>query len=137
MKRLFFVLSFLVLLTASLSGQDLASFEKRVTVKKLANGLTVVICQRPEAPVVSFFTHVDVGDAQDPKGQTGLAHMFEHMAFKGTDQIGSANWPAEKLALARVEQAYQAYDQERTKEVGRDEQKIAAAKKALDDAIEQ
>src|SRR5258707_10778263 len=99
MKRLLVFLSFLVLLAGSgrlCVAQDMASFEKRVTVKKLANGLTVVICERPEAPVVSFFTHVDVGDAQDPKGQTGLAHMFEHMAFKGTDKIGSTNWPAEK-----------------------------------------
>jgi predicted Zn-dependent peptidase len=69
------------------AGQDLASFEKRVTVKKLANGMTVIICERPEAPVFSFFTHVDAGSAQDPSGQTGLAHMFEHMAFKGTDKI--------------------------------------------------
>ena len=42
-------------------GQDLASFEKRVTVRTLANGLTVLVCERPEAPVFSFFTHVDVG----------------------------------------------------------------------------
>src|SRR5215472_6560707 len=115
MKRLFALFSFLVLLTAFLPSrlgvaQDLASFEKRVTVKKLSNGLTVLICERPEAPVVSFFTHVDAGDAQDPKGQTGLAHMFEHMAFKGTNQIGTTNWPAEKAALEKVEEAYRAYD---------------------------
>ena len=95
MKRLLLIFSFLVCLAASLAAQDMASFEKRVTVKKLPNGLTVVICERHEAPVVSFFTHVNAGDAQDPKGQTGLAHMFEHMAFKGTDKIGTANWPAE------------------------------------------
>jgi predicted Zn-dependent peptidase len=60
----------LVLLFAALcSAQDLASFEKRVTVKKLANGLTAVICQRPDtAPVFSFFTNVDAGSVQDPMG---------------------------------------------------------------------
>jgi predicted Zn-dependent peptidase len=136
MKRLLVVISFLACCTVSLFGQDLASFEKRVTVKKLANGLTVVICERPEAPVFSFFTHVDVGDAQDPKGQTGLAHMFEHMAFKGTTRIGTKDWPAEKLALEKVERAYEAYDRERSKEVGRDEQKIAAAEKAWQAAID-
>jgi predicted Zn-dependent peptidase len=135
MKRFLVVLSFLVCCTPALLGQDMASFEKRVTVKTLANGLTVVICERPEAPVFSFFTHVDAGDAQDPKGQTGLAHMFEHMAFKGTTRIGTTNWPAEKLALEKVERAYQAYDRERTKDVGRDEKKIAAAEKAWQDAI--
>ena len=77
---------------ASLSAQDLASFEKRTTVKKLANGLTVIICERPEAPVFSFFTHVDAGSVQDPMDKTGLAHMFEHMAFKGTDTIGTRDY---------------------------------------------
>ena len=137
MKRFLAAVFFLACFTATLFGQDLASFEKRVTVKKLPNGLTVVICERPEAPVFSFFTHVDAGDAQDPKGQTGLAHMFEHMAFKGTTRIGTTNWPAEKLALDKVENAYQAYDRERTKEVGRDEKKIAAAEKAWQDAVDQ
>ena len=86
-----------VLLFATLAAaQDLTSFEKRVTVKKLANGLTVVICERPEAPVFSFFTHVDAGSAQDPLGETGLAHMFEHMAFKGTDKIGTKNYAERK-----------------------------------------
>ena len=134
MKCLFAISSLLVLLAASLPAQDLASFEKRITVKKLANGLTVLICERPEAPVVSFFTHVDAGDANDPKGQTGLAHMFEHMAFKGTDKVGTKNWPAEQTALEKVEQAYRAYDTERTRDVGRDEQKIEAAKKRWEDA---
>ena len=96
-------------------GQDLASFEKRTTVKKLANGLTVIICERPEAPVFSFFTHVDAGSVQDPMGKTGLAHMFEHMAFKGTDTIGTRDYAGEKVALAKVEEAYAAYIAERDK----------------------
>src|SRR5436309_13549286 len=104
----------------SLAGaQDLVSFEKRTTVKKLANGLTVLICERPEAPVFSFFTLVDAGSVQDPIGQTGMAHMFEHMAFKGTDKIGTTDYAAEKLALAKVETAYAAYIKERDRQVGR------------------
>ena len=99
----------LLFLSAIALAQDVASFEKRVTVKKLANGLTVIICERPEAPVFSFFTLVDSGSAQDPMGQTGLAHMFEHMAFKGTDKIGTTNYAAEKPALEKVETAYAAY----------------------------
>ncbi|MGB6333350.1 MAG: insulinase family protein, partial [Candidatus Sulfotelmatobacter sp.] len=89
----------LLILTTLAAAQDLASFEKRITVKKLPNGLTIVICERPEAPVFSFFTLVDAGSAQDPMGKTGLAHMFEHMAFKGTDKIGTTNYAAEKPAL--------------------------------------
>jgi len=126
---MFFLLSLLA------AAQNLASFEKRVTVKTLANGLTVVICERPEAPVFSFFTHVDAGSVQDPMGKTGLAHMFEHMAFKGTDKIGTTDYPAEKAALAQVETDYAAYIAERDKPIGRDEQKLKELEKAWQEAI--
>jgi len=122
----------------SLAGaQDLASFEKRTTVKKLANGLTVLICERPEAPVFSFFTHVDAGSVQDPTGETGLAHMFEHMAFKGTDKIGTKNYAAEKVALEKVEKAYAAHRYERDKRVGRDDAKVKQLEKAWQDAVQE
>src|ERR1700730_8790938 len=124
-----------LILSACALAQDLASFEKRITVKKLPNGLTLLICERPEAPVFSFFTLVDAGSAQDPMGKTGLAHMFEHMAFKGTDKIGTKNYPAEKLALEKVEKAYAAYNLERRKRVGQDETKLKTLDKAWQDAI--
>src|SRR5664280_3728368 len=86
MNRWFAKLTCLLLLAAAmpLAAQDLASYEKRVSVKALPNGLTIVLWRRPEAPVFSFFTLVDAGSAQDPRNETGLAHMMEHMAFKGT-----------------------------------------------------
>ena len=128
-------LALFLLLTALAAAQDVASFEKRITVKKLPNGLTIVICERPEAPVFSFFTLVDAGSAQDPMGKTGLAHMFEHMAFKGTDKVGTTDYAAEKPALEKVETAYAAYIVERDKTVGRDEAKLKELEKAWKDAI--
>jgi predicted Zn-dependent peptidase len=113
-----------LLLSALCAAQDIASFEKRITVKTLDNGLTVLICERPEAPVFSFFTHVDAGSVQDPMGETGMAHMFEHMAFKGTDKIGTKDYPGEKAALEKVEKAYAAYIYERDKRIGRDDNKL-------------
>jgi predicted Zn-dependent peptidase len=124
-----------LVLAISSAGQDVASFEKKTTVKVLKNGLTVILCERPEAPVFSFFTMVDVGDAQDPQGESGMAHMFEHMAFKGTDRIGTTNYPKEKIALEKVEKAYEAYDHEDRKEVGRDPKKVEELKKAFDQAV--
>jgi predicted Zn-dependent peptidase len=124
-----------LLITTVASAQDLASFEKRTTVKKLSNGLTLIICERPEAPVFSFFTMVDAGSAQDPMRATGLAHMFEHMAFKGTDKIGTKDYAAEKPALAKVEVAYAAYIAEHDKTVGHDEAKVKQLEKAWKDAI--
>src|SRR6516165_3179479 len=99
-------------------AQDLKSFEQRITTKVLPNGLTILICERPEAPVFSYTTFVDAGDVNDPFGQSGIAHMFEHLAFKGTTEIGTNNWPDEKKALEKVEAAEQAYEAEFLKQVG-------------------
>ena len=115
-------------------AQDLASFEKRTTVKVLPNGLTLIVCERPEAPVFSFYTLVDAGSADDPQGASGIAHMFEHMAFKGSQEIGTTNYPAEKVALAKLEAAYAAYDAEYRKRVGQDPAKLAQLLKAFQDA---
>src|ERR1700685_4583729 len=123
----------MLLLSAVALGQDVASFEKRITVKKLPNGLTLMICERPESPVFSFFTLVDAGSAQDPIRATGLAHMFEHMAFKGTDKIGTSDYAAEKPLLAKVEVAYAAYIEERDKPVGRNEARLNQLEKAWKD----
>jgi predicted Zn-dependent peptidase len=138
MRRTLPFLSLLLLLGfTSAIAQDIASFEKRVTVKKLPNGLTLMVLERPEAPVFSFFTYVDAGDVQDPKGKGGLAHMFEHMAFKGTDKIGTLNYPAEKAALQKVEQRFAEYERERLRTVGRDPEKLKAAQAAWRKAIEE
>ena len=50
-------------------AQDLKSFEQRITTKVLPNGLTILICERPEAPVFSYITFVDAGDVNDPDGR--------------------------------------------------------------------
>jgi len=110
--------------------------EKHTTVKVLPNGLTLILSERHEAPVFSFYTEVNAGSANDPQGESGLAHMFEHIAFKGTDEIGTTDYAAEKVALAKVETAYAAYDAELRKPVGQDAKKLAALKQTFDDAVE-
>ncbi|HEY0796881.1 MAG TPA: pitrilysin family protein [Acidisarcina sp.] len=116
-------------------AQDLSSFEKRITTKVLPNGLTLIICQRPEAPVFSFYTVVNAGDANDPSGDSGLAHMFEHLAFKGTKTIGTSNYPAEQVALDKVEVAYAAYDAEFRRRVGQDPAKLKQLHDNFDAAL--
>jgi predicted Zn-dependent peptidase len=94
-------------------AQDLSSFEQHVTQHTLKNGWTFILVERPVAPVFSFMTRVNVGSAQEGAGQTGLAHMFEHMAFKGTPRLGTKDYQAEKKALVALEEAYQAYQEEK------------------------
>lgn len=133
--RLDLLAAFFLVVAAVLpaAAQDMASFEKNLTVRKLKNGLTVMIYRRPVAPVFSFFTYVDVGAAQEVPGITGLAHMFEHMAFKGTSVIGTKDYKAEAEALSKVDAAYHAYDTERRNPAA-DPAKLDTFKKAFKDA---
>ncbi len=96
--------------TPSLANELLQGFEGKTTRHVLDNGWTFLIVERPVAPVFSFATVVNVGSAQEVPGITGLAHMFEHMAFKGTPNIGTHDFEAEQKALEEVEAAYQAYE---------------------------
>ena len=118
-----------------LAAQDLPDVQKKVSVHTLDNGWTFIIYERHTAPVFSFSTYVDVGAAQEVPGITGLAHMFEHMAFKGTRNIGTTNHKAEQEALDRVDEAYHAYDAARRKP-GADPAQVEALEKAWKQAQE-
>lgn len=99
-------LTALVSIAPTASAQDIAKLESQVTTFTLDNGLRFLVVERHDAPVFTYFAQVKVGSVNEIIGQTGLAHMFEHMAFKGTDKIGTKNWSKEKKALAQVDLAY-------------------------------
>lgn len=71
---------------------------------RLENGIKFIVLERHQAPVVSFLTYADVGGADEPDGKTGIAHFLEHLAFKGTQRIGTENYTAEKPLLDRLDQ---------------------------------
>jgi predicted Zn-dependent peptidase len=56
---------------------------------KLANGLRVIISENHAAPVFSVALVYDVGSRDERPGRTGFAHLFEHMMFKGSDDVGA------------------------------------------------
>jgi predicted Zn-dependent peptidase len=117
-------------------AQDLAAFEKSVTEFTLGNGLHFIVLERHEAPVVSFHTYVDAGSVDDPKGRTGLAHMFEHMAFKGTPKIGTGDYQKERKALDQVDQAYGALEAEKRKGYQADAQALEQLSQKFQQAVE-
>ena len=125
----------LLLLPGLLCAQSLQDFEKKVTSFTLPNGLQFLVIERHDAPVVSFHTYVNAGAVDDPGGSTGLAHMFEHMAFKGTPQIGSKNWLKEKAALDAIEKIYDRLEAERNKGFRADKAKVSQLEAQLKDAI--
>ena len=130
------VLLALAALAAALpaAAVDVAYFEKRMTKTTLENGLTLLVYERPTAPVVSFFTYADVGSAQEVPGITGLAHMFEHMAFKGTSVVGSKDIEAEKKALAKLDEAYASYFEAKTRQHGYDTEEVERRRAAFEAA---
>ena len=78
-------------------------FADKVKTFELENGMTFLLVNRPEVPVFSAVVSVKAGSVDEPRGKTGVAHVFEHMAFKGTTSIGSTDYTAEKEILARIE----------------------------------
>ena len=59
------------------------------TDSRLENGLRVIIAEDHVAPVVSIALSYDVGSRNERRGRTGFAHLFEHMMFKGSENVGS------------------------------------------------
>lgn len=78
------------------------SLADRVVEQKLANGLTVLMVERHQTPVVSLNMTFRVGGVNEQVGQTGLAHLYEHMAFKGTRTVGTKNYEKERPLLEEL-----------------------------------
>ncbi|OFW46364.1 MAG: hypothetical protein A3J29_17855 [Acidobacteria bacterium RIFCSPLOWO2_12_FULL_67_14b] len=60
----------------------------KFTETKLANGLRVILSEDHTAPVYSIVVHYNVGSRDERQGRTGFAHLFEHMMFKGSENVG-------------------------------------------------
>jgi predicted Zn-dependent peptidase len=110
--------------------------ESRVTDFTLKNGMKFIVLERHQAPVASFLTYADVGSVQETKGITGLAHIFEHMAFKGSSRVGTNDYAREKAALNKVDQAFGPLYLEQRK-VKPDPEKLKQLEKAFKDAQEE
>jgi len=108
MKRITFasLLYLFITFNSNMSAQSLELFEKNVTEHTLDNGLKVIVVKRDVAPVASFMTFVKAGGVNEPVGQGGVAHIFEHMAFKGSSRLGTNNWEAEKPLLDEIDATY-------------------------------
>jgi predicted Zn-dependent peptidase len=130
-----------VVLWAGVAGAQvttgLESLEKQVKEFTLDNGLKFIVVERHEAPVFSFQTIVNAGSANDQIGTTGLAHMMEHMAFKGTEIVGTEDAKKEAKALVEEDKAWQALIAERRKGARADSTLLAELEEAYSAAQEE
>src|SRR5688572_15520245 len=88
-----------LLLSSAASAGDLKSIVKE---HRLSNGMLWLVVERPAAPVFTGFIRLRVGGSDEEPGYTGLAHLFEHMAFKGTPMLGTRDFEAEKKLLVEI-----------------------------------
>ncbi len=92
----------------------------------LDNGLKIYMTVNPDEPRLQTYIAVKVGAKNDPSETTGLAHYFEHLMFKGSEQFGTSNYAAEKTLLDDIEKRFEEY------RLLTDEAERAAAYKVID-----
>jgi predicted Zn-dependent peptidase len=76
--------SSLLLAAALLTSAAAQQWKAPTTMKKLPNGLTVVVSEDHSAPTFGVCVSYGIGFRLEPEGRTGFAHLFEHMMFEGT-----------------------------------------------------
>lgn len=78
----------------------------RVVEHRLANGMKVLMVERKQVPIISLNMTYRVGSMHERTGMTGVAHLFEHMAFKGTQTLGTRDFEEEKEVLEELERVH-------------------------------
>jgi len=108
----------------------------KVVEYRLDNGMLFLLLPRSGTPSVSGRILFRVGNVDNPRGQSGLAHMFEHMAFKGTDRIGTTDFEAEMAVQDSVDLVGSERAQEISKRQRADAERIASLTADLDRLME-
>jgi Predicted Zn-dependent peptidases len=85
------------------TGASAPGLTDRVIKHTLANGLTVLLVERHQSPIVSINLTFGVGGINEHNGATGLAHLYEHMAFKGTRTLGTKDYAREQPLLEELD----------------------------------
>lgn len=100
---------------SQLAGQTLDKMKTQIQEKILKNGMKFIVMEQHEAPVASFHVYADVGSAQEVDGITGISHILEHMAFKGTATVGTKDFAAEAGVLDELDRVYDKLSREEQK----------------------
>lgn len=121
---LLLILAVTVHAEAATTLSEVAGLTGRVREHRLENGMKLLIVERHQAPIVSLNMTYRVGSVHEKTGMTGIAHLFEHMAFKGTRTLGTRDYGKEKVILNEMEEVYEAIRLEEGKGDRADVEKI-------------
>ncbi len=108
-----------------------AQLRKRVVEYRLPNGMLFLLVRRANVPTFSAYIRVKVGGVDEEIGYTGLAHILEHIAFKGTSVVGTKNWTKEQFYLKKLNQVGDLLSDELARNRGKTTPKIVALRRKL------
>ncbi|MDO8462611.1 MAG: pitrilysin family protein [Deltaproteobacteria bacterium] len=121
----------LFIATIATAQEKQKPWQEQVVPFQLPNGMRFLLLSRGETPTFTAYIRFRVGGLDEQKGKTGLAHLFEHMAFKGGKKLGTKNYPAEKIVLDKIEKVGEELSAEYKKGKESDPEKIKTLRDKL------
>jgi predicted Zn-dependent peptidase len=136
MKKVWLIVLTMCLFTGPLhaapaSNVPRVGLEEKVIEHTLKNGMKLIMVERHTSPTVSAWIRFRVGSVDERSDERGVAHLLEHMLFKGTTTLGTKDFAAEKPILDKIELTAQALMAEKTKRGAEDKTRIAELEKQL------
>ena len=136
MKKVWLIALTMCLVTAQLhaatpSTEPRAGLEEKVIEHTMKNGMKLLMVERHTSPTVSAWIRYRVGSVDERSDERGIAHLLEHMLFKGTTTLGTKDYTAEKPILDKIEQTAQLVMAEKAKRDKADQARIAELEKQL------
>lgn len=135
MKKTLILLTAILVLTAFVFTSEL-----KLDVKEhvLANGLKILMIQKPGVPRVVCHIYYKVGSINERPGITGIAHLLEHMMFKGTKMMGVTDFEADAAIDRKIDELQdRIYREKYWKADGGDKTKIAQWEKEVADLVKE
>jgi predicted Zn-dependent peptidase len=111
-------------------GEGLADKVREHTLK---NGMKLLLVERHTSPTVAAWIRFRVGSVDERSDERGLAHLLEHMLFKGTKTLGTKDYTAEKPLLDKIEETARLLMLEKSKRETADRAMIAQLRQQLDE----
>ncbi|ANA40878.1 M16 family metallopeptidase [Geobacter anodireducens] len=108
-----------------------AGLEERVREHTLKNGMKLLMVERHTSPTVAAWIRFRVGSVDERSDERGIAHLLEHMLFKGTKTLGTKDYAAEKPLLDKIEETAQALIAEKAKGARADAGRVDDLRKKL------
>ncbi len=106
-RLIFLIFALLVCSSPAFAGKTTYDFNLDVKEFQLENGMLFLIVERPATPQVAIRLAIRAGSALEDTGRTGIAHLLEHMMFKGTKNFGSTDYKQDRQLQVQIEAAYQ------------------------------